>query len=258
MKKHPIIIGDSHVIHMSNAFGSVGSADDIWLSDGVVFPFQISNNKKLIAELIPLAPRVRFFCEKNNVLSINKYYEEIILEKCVDWNYLLISLEGNLHNIYFFLEGTHPFDFFHEKLPTQFVWGRQVVRYEDLFIFFKNLLMGADIKIKLLKNILPSMPFYFVAPPPPIPSEDHIKRFPEVFDFVSNKLNNSFVRLKIYLVYLDVLSDFCLNNDIKIVLPPPDCIDSFGFLLEKFWNHATHAQPSYYNYIVMEKFLNQV
>ncbi|MDP3767730.1 MAG: hypothetical protein Q8S13_06920, partial [Dehalococcoidia bacterium] len=89
-------------------------------------------------------------------------------------------------------------------------------------------------------------------PPPPIPSEAHIRQNREVFDFESRGVEAASVRLKLYALYMENLRAFCAKTRIRLIPPVPEHQDENGFLLEPYWAGCTHAQAAYYDGIVSE------
>lgn len=63
-------------------------------------------------------------------------------------------------------------------------------------------------------------------------------------------LEDKWVRLKVYKLYLDELRSICSELGLGFIEPPAECIDDAGFLLEQFWHEATHAEPAYYQPIL--------
>lgn len=53
------------------------------------------------------------------------------------------------------------------------------------------------------------------------------------------------LRLKTYLVYASILSDWCSKRGIPLIGPPPETVNGNGFLNEMYYSNATHANVAY-------------
>lgn len=251
MQKVPIIVGDSHGFFLAKSFGDFS---EVWDSE-IDKPLKVMQDGAISAEYLLLGPRVQFFMANQTALWINPAFAGVIDEAKERWSRCLLSIEGNQHNSNFLLAGPRPFDFHDPGMADRYVDGRQILPRSTVIGFFERCLSSFRAKIELLQAALGSMPIDFVAPPPPIPSESHIRDFPEAFDFTKDKLNDPLVRLKLYRAYIEVLSGYCAEAGVRVMLPPPCALDEVGFLRREFWNHCTHATPEYYQYLVQENSL---
>jgi hypothetical protein len=159
---------------------------------------------------------------------------------------LLVLLGGNEHNARFMAVRDTPFDFFHSRYPG-LIQGRQIVPAACIRDVAASDLRPTRVKFRFLAEQFPVAQKIVVAPPPPIPSADHIRRFPEIFDFAQHPLEDASVRLKIYDIYLDTLSHCAAEAGMRFIAPPGECRDRDGYLLERYWNQCTHATADYYD-----------
>jgi hypothetical protein len=105
---------------------------------------------------------------------------------------------------------------------------------------------------RLIAAELPSARRYVLAPPPPIPSEEQIRKNPAIFNFAQYGVEDATVRLKIYNRYIGIVREFCEQTRLNFIPPAPDTRDEAGFLREPYWEGATHANADYYRSIVSE------
>lgn len=255
MRPCPLIIGESHAFYLANAYGELGVFDEVAQTEAVT-PLQVLQQGDMVAEMFPVFSRTPFFANNSSEMWIDEKVAPALAHAKEKWSYGLISLEGNIHNAHFMLAGDRPFDFLDPDFAYEFAPNRQIVPRSAVSSFFERALVNLTPKLQLLKAALPGLDLYFVAPPPPIPSEEHIRNFPEIFNFEHSELNQALIRLKIYKVYVATLAACCARQNVSFLRPPPECVDERGFLREAFWNHCTHARPDYYRFITTERFLD--
>jgi hypothetical protein len=103
-----------------------------------------------------------------------------------------------------------------------------------------------------LRRLFTRAQVHMVAPPPPCPSEDFLRRRAEVFDFARHGVEDAGVRLKIYETVLDILHDTAAEAGYRWQPPQASRRDTQGFLAEPYWQDATHATIEYYEPILAE------
>lgn len=164
---------------------------------------------------------------------------------------LVVSMiGGNYHNTFGLIENPIKFEFtqpgeqdFH---PTE---GRQLITYGLIHHFFSDSMRRGFLRnIKALSELAPR-PILHVSAPPPIQDGDHIMNNPGSY-FADKRhlgVTPSSLRLKLYTLHEKILSEFCSEEGIRFLPPPPDAVTPEGFLEPRFWrrNDPTHANALY-------------
>lgn len=246
----PLIIGDSHAGFLAKAFGEyAGGFDDINLGQAI----PIVCDGETVAECIIINPyKTAFFTERfenegcNLVISVDSLFYPILQMRSGRCQRVLLSLMGNSHNAQFMMQAGVPFDFHDPRWPGLYQSDHQVMPREVLLQHFDVSARLLSVKLNLLRQYLGDVPMYWFAPPPPIPSHEHIAAFPEGFRMAENGITHPWVRLKIYHSYVDILAAVAEEQGVFVLRAPEACIDENGFLLPLYWNHCTHATPEYY------------
>lgn len=246
-----LIIGSSHALQLAQAIGEFHASMDDAKSDVVeiasangrktslifthdrphFLELQRSPQGKLIAKFSPFIDKIRQF---------NR-------EECK----VVFYIGGNEHNIYFMYANPKPFDFVHPSFPTVEA-GRQIIPLSVMRETLRSKLERALLVTRLIAGQVPQAQRFYVAPPPPIPSEEHIRGTPEVFDFGQQGIERASVRLKLYQLYLEIVAAFCAEAGLTYLAPPAEHRDEQNFLKEAFWAGCTHASPDYYRGLVSE------
>lgn len=164
---------------------------------------------------------------------------------------VVLSLGGNEHNIRFLQAAPKPFDFYHPSYPPTDP-TRQILPTREMRAVLASLLERTLVVTRLIAAELPKARRFYLPPPPPIPSEDHIRKSPEIFDFSACGVEDAGVRLKIYNLYIEKVSAFCQANGLEFIAPVAENRDRDGFLREPFWEGNTHANADYYRAVVAE------
>ena len=245
-ERFPLLLGDSHGFYMARSFGEYACT---WESK-VDKPLPVVRDGQVVAEFILLNTQSEFFVyrvEGDRLdVSIQSRFIDLLQSGVQRWSKCYLQFDGNIHNERFMMAGEHPFDFLDPLFADQFVANRPIIPRQTIVDFFNRYESLITYKIKLVQNILKGLTVIFVAPPPPISSVEHILRNPEVFKFDKDSVNDALVRMKVYRVYLDLLTRCCEACGCTIVGPPAVCVDSMGFLLPAYWQGCTHAAPDYY------------
>jgi hypothetical protein len=160
---------------------------------------------------------------------------------------LAVSILGTFHNTVGLLNHEYPFTVLSEDermLPENI--RETVIPHHVMKDIFKN-----RMTTKKLKNIRESTiaPIYHLAPPPPKKNADVI-----LSGFRSRKKRSARkrgvapapLRLKLWEMEMDVLSEVCNEFDITLLPPPDGAIDGKGYLRSICYAHdATHANALY-------------
>ena len=257
--KKNLIIGDSHGFYMAKHLGEFKAA---W-EDVINGPLPVINKADdHVADLILLNGKLYFFSlwqqEGIEFLEIASHFSETLKAYNNKETTCFLLNHGNEHNARFMCRHTQPFDFFDSSMSNKLISGRQIIPRSTIY---KQLLVVKpmiEAEIRALKSNIPNANIFFIAPPPPIPSEAHISKFPEIFDFNKHVLEDKWLRLKVYNLYLELLTLISIECAIHFLPPPSECIDEHGFLKEIFWNGCTHASPDYYKFVMQNAFKEPV
>ena len=246
-----LIIGSSHALYMSEATGTFEANWDAATSDTIRIATKSGHDTSILYALTA-PPFVVFTSHPNGTATAAL---GPLIEKAAPFNTpdskVIFSIGGNEHNAAFMYANPVPFDFFDPKVP-QMDSARQIIPLAEMNDILRRRLSRSQVATRLAAQKLPLAQRYYLAPPPPIPSSEHIASQPEIFDFKKFKVENKFVRLKIYNLYLEIMSSFCRDNGIQFIEPVYKNCDTDGFLLEDFWSGCTHAKPEYYSGIVQQ------
>lgn len=246
-----LIIGDSHGFFMAE---HLGKFDAKW-TDSIDSTLKVTNKEGLhAADLILLNGKLNFYSRwlHDGIVfaEITPNFTEILKSYNNQSTTCFLLNHGNKHNAKFMCTHSQPFDFFDPRFPDKLILGRQIIPISVIYKQLETEKPVIEVELQALKSNIPLALICFVAPPPPIPSEEHIKKFPEIFDFNIHTLEDKWVRLKIYKIYLELLTDICNGCGIKFLLPPSETLDEHGFLKENFWNACTHASSDYYEFVI--------
>ena len=244
-----LIIGSSHAILFAQAAGEMTatweeasqSAIRVKTSSGAETDFLFTTNRPSFLELSQENGRVmgRFGPLIETVRAFNRAEDKVVF--CVG---------GNEHNFRFMRAHPKPFDFHMDGRPCADP-ARQVVPLKEMQAVVGALLERTLTVTSMIAAQTPKAQRYYLPPPPPIASEAHLRAMPEVFDF-THGVEDAHVRLKVYHLYLEAVRAFCEKQGIRYLAPPPANQDEQGFLLEKYWYYATHANADYYAGVVAD------
>ncbi len=165
-------------------------------------------------------------------------------------NGVLVScIGGNSYNILGLLNHPRPFDFVlpsqprleiaaeHELIPACLV--REILR-ERLDAHNFTILRALRAAI--------GRPMYHLESPPPVPSEEHIRKFPGVFRdrMAACGVSPAALRYKLWRLQSELVQEACAAEGIVFVPVPDEARDDSGFLSETAWNpDPTHGNAWY-------------
>jgi hypothetical protein len=245
MKK--IIMGESHAALMAKQLGQLS---DTWenIRDGVI-PL-VNQSDKLRGYFVSAHDSASLFLfysqEGQHYIKINESVLPALKDLDQDDSVCFLLLGGNEHNGLFMQTHSQAFDFWDPSLPEHIIVGRQIIPREVIGQLLAQSLQRIRPRLALISGALPNSKKYVVAPPPPIPSESHLRQHSESFDFKMRPLEDKWLRLKVYRVYIGELDKLCSLLGLTLIRAPMRTMDLDGFLLPGLWYHATHAQPEYY------------
>jgi len=246
MSSH-LLIGASHALYMAQALGPV-QADLAQASAGAV-PIEAPELKDSF-KLLLLSPKTQFLSFTRGPAGLQVAANASLLREVREHDRadskVFMLINGNEHNARFMVQTDPPFDFVHPRVPGV-IAGRQILPLSLIHQIIAESLTLTQLTVAYLARTLPQAERFFVAPPPPIRSEAHIRGQPEIFDFSRAKVEDARVRLKIYEVYLDCLAQAVQPTGVTLLLPPPEHRDAQDFLAQPCWHMCTHATSDYYH-----------
>lgn len=238
-----VFFGASHAFMMAQGLGTFSAK---W-EDVVDGPLPIADaGGECVGYLMLSSPRSELFDISAAGVRIAARHATRLAALDSPDNRCFLLIGGNEHNSLFMCTHDVPFDFHDDRHPDRIRHDRQIVPGATIRARLKTSLQPVAVLLRTAGAGLPAMRKYVVAPPPPIPSDEHIKGLPEAFDFERRTLEDPWIRLKVYRLYIEELAQVCAALGLELLLPPAHCVDEDGFLAEPFWSHSTHAKPSYY------------
>lgn len=164
------------------------------------------------------------------------------------WDAVVSVVGGNLYNWLGFTEHPRRLDIISPDAPdAPLSEGAEIVPASAVR---KRMLSELDRNFDLLKGVraATTAPMFHMESPPPIPSEEHIRKYPRVFETAlqSRALTPALIRWKLWRLQSGLFREFCDANDIEFVAAPSDMMDSDGMLAELAWPfEPTHANRVY-------------
>ena len=251
MSQH-LIIGASHTLYISQVLGTI-EADLTAASRGAIEIRDTGLDD--IWKLLFLTPRTGFLTFERRPQGLELRVSDSLRRELVPFDrpesHVVCLIGGNEHNLEFLTAHPQPFDFHHPRGPAPRA-GRQVVPGRVMRQRLAASMEMTRLTLHALRPMFQHAQLHMVAPPPPCPSEDFLRRRAEVFDFARKGVEDAGVRLKVYETVLDILRDIAADARYHWMPPPTSRRDAQGFLAEAFWQDATHATIEYYEPVVAE------
>lgn len=166
------------------------------------------------------------------------------------------SLGGNYYNALGLI--THPrrFDFvLSEQTDLPLIPGHEII--PEVFVREALLPHLENVTFRLLRILrgMTAGKIFHLESPPPIPSEDHIRRFPGVFAHRVEELGVSpaLLRYKLWRLQSRLFAEACEAADVQFVPVPPATQDADGFLVEAAWHRDPTHGNAWYGAQVMQQ-----
>jgi hypothetical protein len=163
---------------------------------------------------------------------------------------LVSVLHGSSHSALSLVRHPQPFDFFlsgHEHLP--FIANAQPLPEAVVRRQLEPYLVSTIASLAIARLLLPSIRLVHMFAPPPITSEEQIRRVPEGFraHMDAYGITPLSLRLKYYLLANRIVREGVagLGVAIDFLDAPPEALDEQGGLLERYASGATHANEQY-------------
>jgi hypothetical protein len=148
-----------------------------------------------------------------------------------------------------------PYDFYLPWRPDLPVLPhRQVVPLDVVEKEVAHYLAKAKANFMAIRACWPGLRVVNVVCPPPPAVDVEVEVGPE--DLASSVPNNYPARLKYYLLYTKTLNEAVLPLGIESLMPPPDTLDTEGFLLAQYAHDGVHGNAGYGNRVLAQ--INEV
>lgn len=165
-----------------------------------------------------------------------------------DEGVLFAFINGNEHSVLSMVQHPLPYDF---HLPwredLELLPGRQPLPLEVITRQLEQALKQTNAILLAMRLTLPRIRLVLVMPPPPLASEESIRKVPEVFadQFEQFGITPLSIRLKYYLYYTEMLSQTARNSGIEILPVPPQALNPDGSLADPYTYGCTHGNEHY-------------
>ncbi len=169
-----------------------------------------------------------------------------------DYDALVFSIHGSHYNIFGLVRHLQPFDFYlaeESELPIDD--QAELLPMGIVESVFKRHLAGALGSVySILDYAVKGSTFkaYFLESPPPISSEEHIRKHPSSFRAAinNNGVSSAAFRYKLWRLQAKFVQEHCAALNVKYIPAPRESQDAQGFLREEYWNiDPTHANDAY-------------
>ena len=231
-----LVIGNSHVGALQRGLKLIAESTD---GNGLGFDFEFINLSHLnFAPNLEDAPGGRRKINRNLSAAIEAAEPEMIVS----------AIGGNAHNIFGLVNHPEPFDFVLPEMPDlPLDAAATVIPYRSMLEMFRK---KASRPKELLSAILRTyrQPRIHIESPPPVPSEDHLKRYPGVFKekMVEHGVAPAQLRFKLWRVNSLAFREVCNELGIEFLPVPARIQDDDGMLRKQYWNtDPTHGNKLY-------------
>ncbi len=164
---------------------------------------------------------------------------------------VVLAAMGNEYNSIALLQHPEPFDFETPFGPEARLLGAAPIPYSAIRRFVED---RAQINVGLFIDTFAETfggPIRVLPPPPPNPSEAHIRAYPGSFSerVSEHGVSPAPLRLKIWRLYVDVLrqlAEAAGPGRVAVADLPVTIFDDNGFLAEEYWHSdPTHGNAAY-------------
>lgn len=223
--------------------------------------YKLSNDNINYSFEFPLVGPVeipKIFNHKNNAITLPDSILEVIKRLGSD-DFLAISIANNEHNeVGLFFKDK---EFF---IPSPTMKIEAEVKDNSDFMpasliaeHFREKLGSLRFFIQLLKVHIASQKLLVLEGVPPVGDLDYIKNFLRErgfsdLDIVDRETHNS-----LFAWQCKITEDLCREERVEYITYPDNVIDENGFMLEKYWQNASHANH-HYGSLVLQKICTHI
>lgn len=154
---------------------------------------------------------------------------------------------GNVHNMIGLIEHPCRYDFLSPSAGSVAIAAdRELVPYDAMRAFLEMRIAPALAWIAALAPLFPGRRIH-IGSPPPVPSTEHIHRFPSLIaDQLNRGVTPAAIRLKLFDLKGEIERAGCAAIGVDWVPPPAAAVDEAGFLKPEYWNNdPTHGNEAY-------------
>lgn len=187
--------------------------------------------------------------------TLNPALEQEITKRAPTADFIVSCIGGSEHNIFGLVNHPQPFDFVLDEAPDLELRTDCAVLPEA----YVRAMLEPQVRgrLSLLKAIqaLTGTKIAQIEPPPVVPSNDYVRRYPGTFRQKVSELGVSppSFRWKVWRLCGFIVRDFCTANSIHYVESPPQTRDEQGYLVERAWgNGPTHGNTWYGEQVLSE------
>lgn len=191
---------------------------------------------------------------KNIVAAVPGFCDLLESIKVAQDNGILITfINGNDHSVLSLLQHPIPYDFLLPwRSDLDLMPGRQPVPLDVITRQMESALNSTIATLTFMRISLPKMRILHVMPPPPMASEEQIRKAPEVF---GDKIRQCGItplpiRIKYYLLYQEVIGRTLSNLGIEAIMPPDKALNPDGSLADQYVYGCTHGNDLYGSLVV--------
>ena len=157
---------------------------------------------------------------------------------------------GNAHSVVGMMQHQRPFDFVvpgHESLGR--IPGAELLSYEYVRESLQHLCTAHFAQFRVLRDHVGALAAHIDTPPP---VEDEALIRPALGEFFrrleqsgSSAISPAVLRYKLWLTHAAVWQQFCRDEQVPYVGPPPEAFDERGYLRGSLMAEATHGNAAF-------------
>lgn len=159
------------------------------------------------------------------------------------------SIKGNDFLAASLFKADPPHDFIHpERQDLGHLHNTQIIQYPDMQLFARAAMMDSFSIYLGLRLLFPQRRIIHIVPPPPkYDTRFTLEHIPQSFQELSNTygLNTPEMHLKYHTLYAQEFSLMLKTLEIECLPPPPDAVDTQGYLKPEYYKDLAHANQDY-------------
>ncbi|WP_457587908.1 hypothetical protein [Ensifer canadensis] len=182
--------------------------------------------------------------------DISSFHPEI--ESLLSEGTVFSLINRSVHDILSIIQHPRPFDF---VIPGwsdfPFEPGCEVIPYQAFRAQLVRL-MEPDLKLIELASRVAEDRVVQILSQPPLESAELIRTWAPWPLEEGQSIAPASVRLRTYMVYADILAEWCSSLGIPLIRPPSSAVTERGFLKEGLHSNATHANVAYGHLVLQQ------